>query len=989
MKTGLQLLGVVMWALLLADAAAAEPSEIFRSGDELIVQIKQLDQLRQLHPKLNATLRLTGADGDKVFTFDLADRLISAALVIDVAGYGAISAASLEVQDAAGKALLRQQVRPIPIVMPAEKIPLRAGEFAAIEAGSQLAPQAAPRIALPEVSLLRIQQFAAPSRAVNFSDITYPVITDADLPGSGSTNAIIVSRQTFAPEDPHQVSLYFSYRKPIYDDATLRLQEWRKMLIEVPLDRSWLEKQGDEVITLPLERFAIHTTEERERFGQRWNAADGYNMLGGSSAGLYQGGQTVDTDDEGRIYITNVADGAGIVRFNPRTGKFEQPPVNFHAEARKLIPPLAGWTRSWDADAAQVVCTRGRIFLVFDRNYRVDTPNGKFETCSGVISAPLGHWDDADAFRRDLRLHAACWPSAKNPLYADELAIGGTRRLGSPQATKHGITFGKFRLDLDSHGDTERLAGIKVISDVADLTGQPLPPTQIHTIQGLRKQRFINVGAAGRPFVKQSYSEFTISRAALALTLPGAPVDSLADATGRELLTFPGAPSGNLTIRFDITNKIKSAPQAYGVLAASMSGVSQGPAYAVIPVPGEADRAIGVCEYNYFFSKLDFSRRATERKVYKSYLTQSSNGHKTGFPLAVGLGPYNATWVEHDNALWLYMMGYTGMSRLKYAEADQPLKSFAVDVFHTRLKPQPIDGVARESVKDFLQIIPATDGRLIDIGRGRVGRGGGARSAGLELFNPRNLTQSQSAVEMNRCYGLFTPVSRMVYSTAGHAPRQEIYVASGNIRPEYVADIDDPDRRPLNQDPKIFAYDCASGSGLRDLYGFALPVLPGGRDSSSNLVLSPCSQYLVALQAGGTVLTYSIAQRRFVDGLQLHTPAGQPLKTLDFARPSASIWNAPNGQIFFHTAFKGDQSQSVEFYEVHVALEGQLSITPHLSVALEKVGRVRDFERIVRCFLPDLKRRDGSYDLILGSDTDNGGQPNVRVIEDFVAAARK
>lgn len=963
-------------------AGAAEPT-VFRSGDEVIVKIKHLDLLRQTHKALKATVNLTWAGGEKRVDVDLTDQLASHAIVIDVASYGACTGITFEITNDTGKTVHSQRVSPVPEVTIPKTLPVHDGEFAAIELGSKLDPAAAPRIAVPDLAKLRMQRLVAATRTVTADAITYPVFTDADLPGSASTNGVIISRQSFAPDDATKISLYFSYRKAIYDSATTKLNEWRKMLIEVPLDRAWLNKQGDEIITVPLDGFAIHSTEERELANPRWNEPRGYNMLGGSSSGLYQGGQSVEVDDLGRIYISNVADGAGIVRFNPHTAKFEQPPINFVAETRKFLPTTPNVNRNWDVDDAKLVCTRGRLIIAFDRNYRVKTPNGVYETCSGVVSVPLDHWDDAEAFRKGIRMHAGCWPSAQFPMYDDELAVGGLRKSGAPIATKHGITFGTFRLDLDANGNTQRLARIKTIQDTVDAAGKALPPTEFETIKGLQRQRYINVGSAGRPFVRQAYGEFAISRAAVALSMPDAPAELLADSTGRFRTTFPDAPAGELTIRFDITSKIKSDPQRFATLAAAMTGISQGPNYAVIDAPGEADHAIGVCEYNYFYSKLDFSRRAKERKVFKSYLPLMSKGQVTGHPASVGLGPYNSTWIEHDNALWLYITGYTGISRLKYAEAGRTLAGFNAEVIHGRLSPQPIDGVGRENVKDFLYVLPATDHRLINIGRGRVGRGGGAHSAGLELFDPSTLGKSQSAVEMNRCYGLFTPLSRLVYSAAGASVRQEIYAASGNIRPEYVADIDDPGQRPKNQDPKIFAYDCASGAGLRDLFGFSLPLNPSG-DNSSNLAFAPCRQFLVVMQGSGTVLTYSIAQRRFVDGVQLRNSAGEPIHLLDFSKPSAWIWTAPNGQTFFHATLDGEQSKSVNFFEVQVTNAGQISVTPHLAVTWDKVGLIKDFSHIVRCFLPDLKKQDGSYDLVLGGDSDNGGQPTVRVIDDFI-----
>ena len=63
-------------------------------------------------------------------------------------------------------------------------------------------------------------------------------------------------------------------------------------------------------------------------------------------------------------------------------------------------------------------------------------------------------------------------------------------------------------------------------------------------------------------------------------------------------------------------------------------------------------------------------------------------------------------------------------------------------------------------------------------------------------------------------------------------------------------------------------------------------------------------------------------------------------------------------------------------------------IQPHLAVTWDGAGQVKDFDRVVRCFLPDLSKRDGSYDFVLGGSQDNGGQPTVRVIEDFVPQRR-
>lgn len=960
---------------------------IFRSGDELIMRIDNLAQLRLQHDRLSATLRLKGTGGERSWVIDLMDRVHPSSLVIDLSGYGDAAAASFSIEAAPGKIVGSHSVQPIPRLETLQHSGLASGSLAAVERGVTWSGDL-PKIPLPELSRLRAVDLQPSPRSVNSSDITYPVIANADMPGVSSMNAVLVSRQTFAPADPSRCSLYFSYRKSLFDQKSGQLAGYRKMLVEVPLDQRWLEGSGDATITLPSDAFAIHTTEDLERFGNRWDAPKGYNMLGESSTGLFQGGQTADIDEKGRIYISNVADGAGLIRFNPHTSKFEQPPLNFHDATKALLPADGEWKRGWDRDLGQIVCVRGRVYIVYDRNYRVITPNGKFETCSGVVSVPQDHWDDPEAFRGDIRLHAGSWAGARHPLYSTDVTVGLPRRAGSPIATGAGIAFGNFRLDLDDKGNTTRLAVIKNLADTKAVDGTILPPTRQALERGLPRQRLINVGGAGRAFLDYGYGECRMSRAALALTLPGGIAGNLADASGKHLTTYPNAPTGELTIRFDIVGKIRKEASRHFRLAASLVGLSQGPSYGITAIPGQPDAAIGVCEYSYYFSRLDFSRRATDRKVYRSYLPLHGQDRSAEFPIQLGLGPYGMSWIEHGGATWLYTVGYTGMARLKFAENGRPLPAFSQESFHRRLSPRPIDGRQRDAVKDFLHVIPSLDGRLVDIGRGRPGRGGGAYSAGLELFDPAKLGDSQTAVVMNRCYGLYTPVSRVVFSAAGKPARQEIFSATGEIRPEYVADLRVPTDKPTNLDPKVMFHDVTSGGSLRDRFGFALPRNPAG-GSDANIAFSPCRQYLVALQSGGHVHAYSVAQRRFVDGVLLRRPSGASFKILGFSRPSETLWTAPDGQMFFSAMLDEAKSKVVAFYRISVSAAGRIEIEPHLTVRLTGGGKEEPFDDIARALLPDLKRMDGSYDLVLGGDSANGGQSSVRLIEDFIPPVRR
>jgi len=963
----LLLLVIASTPVLPLRSVQASENAIFRSGDELIIQIGGLDVLRQSHSRLDACITLVGDAGERHFTVDMADPVMPGALVVDLKGNGPCRSAAIEIKSADGGAVHTQRVSPVPELPPVSHLPRATSTSAAIERGRAMPASDTPLIALPDTSGLRHETLVPPARIVSANDITYPVFSDSDLPVLGSQNYVIVSRQTAAPDDATRCSLYFSYRKAVCDAATMQVRHWWKFLVEVPLQREWLAQTGD--ATLTLNDIAVHTTDEQTPAGLR--------MLGESSGGLMQGGQSAEVDDQGRIYFTNISKGAWLARYNPHTRKFEQPPVDFMKACSRLIPPAAGWTRGWDADLGELLCAHGRVYIVFARNYRVKTPNGSFEVCSGVISVPQEGWNDAAAFGADIRLHAGCWPGAPNALYDGEVPVGEfSRKILAPVATQGGIYFqsaplhhgGPWRLEFDAKGNVGRLT----------TGGGPLSTGEVITQNGLTQQRRINVGSSGRQFLRFDYGECVMSRAALALILPGATKEQLVGSDGRYRSTFEGAPSGELKLRFDIAAKIKADATRHGELAAALNGLSQGPAYGITPIPGEADQAIGVCEYGYYFSKLDFSRRATERKVFKRYLPLRSGTTATQLPAQVGLGPYNMMWARHDDALWLYVPGYTGMTRLRYAEKDRPLAAFSTEMFHDRLSPQPVDATSRGGMKDYREIFTTLDGRLIDIGRGRPGRGGTAFSTGLELFDPRTLGQSQTAVFMSRCFDLWTPASRIVLSAAGAPARQEIFAAGSSLRDEYVREITDPALIPASHDPKIFAYDITSGGAFRDLFGFALPD-----KKPADIVISPCRQFLVILQADGVLLAYHIARRQFVDGMTLKNPAGAPVQPLQFTRPGTTLWAAPDDQIFLHTALDGPGSKQLCFFGIRVSNTGKLSAHPHLAITLDAATRVDDFDRVVRCFMPDLARRDGSYDFILGSSHQKE-QTSVRVIEDFI-----
>ena len=406
---------------------------------------------------------------------------------------------------------------------------------------------------------------------------------------------------------------------------------------------------------------------------------------------------------------------------------------------------------------------------------------------------------------------------------------------------------------------------------------------------------------------------------------------------------YEGAPEGTLTVRYDLVQKIKSTPEAQGPFAASFSGgPSAGPAFLLTPIPGEPAKALAVCDYTgYTLSILDFSGLQQKKLVDKHPL-----------PTPVGLGPYNSLWLTHADEQWLYINGYVGMTRIKYAQGGKVVDKMTSVAYRTF--PQAIDGHGRGALKHVDGLMPVFGGRLINTGSGAVGRGGSAFSTGLELLDAKLLGQtnavpSQTAAYMSRCFSLKTLQSRMLWSARDGSRRQEVFASCGGVKQAFVNELTDQDKAlaPVNLDAKIFSYEVDEARGLRDLYGFSIPRSKDDQSNESHIVLSPCHRFLVIMKPDGDLYTYGIAQKQFIDGLVVTTSSGSPINLMGFKRPSAYIFASPDGQIFFLTGPADKDAASICFHRIVVDSQGRLSVEPHLAVTCASNADCQRFRR--RC----------------------------------------
>lgn len=993
---------------------ADEKIAVFRTGDELIVKLDRFDLLRQAHARLNAVLKLRADGKDKELLIDLTDAAVQGPMVLDLARFGKCNEIAVTVKDGAGQMVAKKTISPIPeipvqgtLTSSSPGQPAPTGPYAHIEPGTEMrkaqegkagTKAASPQILLPEVKKLRRVQIGPPKRSISKQDITFPVTTENEVPLRGG---LLLGRQTAAPKDATKASLYISYKKAIYEGH--KLARWQKFLVEVPIQESWGKGRGDETVKLA-DEVEVHVTNEVKE--KDWRGTQ-RNILGEGDEDL---GQThLATDDQGRIYF--IAE-YRVVRFDPNTKKFECSPA---FSLQKLCPGGDKMKNSpgWLSGILTMVCTRGRVFLIDIVDYLTGTNPGSdvpARRIGGVFSIPQD-WSDAKAFAADIRLHVGSWETATPTLYKTAPSLGAAldeRKLGGAMVTEAGLLIvpagkrsagGPWRLDLDDKGNNKAFGEVTSLTDSVSKDGiATFAPTKEAMVNGVSKTMVHLVGNIyGRHLVGASGTDgLEIPRASVRqLLMSDGWNDSmlLPQASRHAFRTYEGAPEGVVTVKYDFVEKLKAAPEAKGALVASLSGgPSLGPVFLVTPVPREPGKAVAVCEYSYPLSTFDFSRLKDKKAVLKTALPPNA-------ALAVGLGVYDSIWVEQGDEQWLFLGGYTGMTRIKYSKGGKVLDTMTSDRFHTRMSPQPVDQQVREALKQYDRLIPVFGGRLLDSGTGRSGRGGTAFTTGIEVFDPKLLGRgastdsvpSQTAAYLSRCCGaLRTLQSRMVWNAHDGSKRQEIF-GTGKPSKVFVDELEARDKAlaPGNLDEKVFHYEVSEPNGLRDLFGFSLPLTEDGVSVGSNLAISPCHRFLLILTDDATLYTYSIASRQFIDGLRMTTSAGDTAATIGFRRPGETILTSPDGQQFFLTVPADKDGGAVQFNRIVVGKAGLLSIEPYLGITCANSGDWQDLRNCVRCFMPDLEHKDGSIDFIIGWDSKDRAQakPFVRIIADFIPPA--
>ena len=921
------------------------PPTVTAHPAEVSVYVPNLDLLAGAADELTAEITVLCAEGQNRRTIDLRASWQTPAIVLRTPGGAHCQQAHVVIRadgEVAGEFTL--DLAP---AAPAEALPL-SGEVAYTERG--MVTGRMPRIELPDMAELRTVQLEDAAREVALDAISAQVRTEVNYPLVSANNNCAVSLQTSHPDDPSLRSLYVPMKSQLFDPDSGAPRGLAHYLVEVPLSASWTDGRGDLQVALEPDEIAVHTAEAT------WPEEGGRPILGADDTGLGQLSGTVDVDAQGRIYYASVP--SAVARFDPRTATWEVPPMDFRAHFAPLLPQAddlpAGYThgevrRSFYSYAV-IGVHANRLFyapIIQAVHPREDQTTSIF---AGLMSMPLDGWDDARAFEDGLRFHVGSWPGCEHTFwegFAD--AADSTRKLGRLYSRDDGLYVsayrsawgGPWRLQIAEDGGTASFERVESIP-----RSQPSGPRT----------------AASGLVSWSGYGTVTMRRAGLEALLTG---------------ETAGARTGDVAIYYDAIAAMRLDEARYGGLLAALKGPSLAPSYMAVAMPGRSDALLGVGEYGYYLAEFDLTR-LDEGVVEKRYLLDDLGESDLELPLRVGLGPYGHTWWREGDAHYLHIGGYTGLTRLVMQRPDLTPGRHRMEYFLFDLETERLDEAGGGGIKRFRYLQPGLDGRIFLTGTHTAARAGTAFSGGLMCFDPAESTVLQKISGMSRCYWTLPLRNRVVYEPDGRA-RQQFVLGGGRFDEDYAFELV-PELVPANHDPRLFLYDYLEGETPRSLFGFALPPVAQAGEYLGH-AFDRSRRYVIVLQ-GASLLSFDMHERRFVDGLTM--AADGTLSFAEFERPDVRMLRAPDDSLLLFVA-AGEGPTSATFQRVEVAVDGTISLAPHLTVRAQSPEALASSFGTVAAFVPDAA--DGSVDLVLGGQM-RPPSTTMRVIRGFIAPRR-
>lgn len=933
--------------------AISEPVSVTQFDDAIAVYFHGFDVARTEYPALELKYRLVAAGGaiSDEESIDLTGDWEKPAILIrkDNAEYLGIAVSAEN-----GENVFFRRYYPLNGTTSSSTLIPTLAQNAAIELG-QFVNQS-PTIPLPDRSQFGDLTVGIPERRFNIDAHTLQVTSDINYPLVSSSQLCALSRQTDFPNDAAKRSLYIPLKSQLYNQTTGDPESVAHYLCEVPLDPNWLSGTEDLELTLNPSQIKVHFTDELHD--------DGRPITGDGGGGLGQGSGTMDVDADGNIYFSNNVP-VDVVRFNISTATWEAPPVNLDTLSDGFLPTdddilgNGGTEKNGRWQFNRIVAQMNHSSpsrMLYARPISILSGNGTVYEWGALFTLPTD-WSDPVSFANDFNLLVGTWPSADYSFY-DTLpeTNGALRRIQWYKSYGDSIYAqpypeaigGPWRIDVAPDNTVAAFGTPSTMPDYEDGKTKPvdtLPHNANHRI------------------AFEDYGLLTMERSDLSYCLTGTTNNSL---------------TGQVEVSYDAVAHMLENADDFQLLINNMGGPSLSPSYIATHAPGQAGKLIGAGEYGYQLSEFD-TNQTTPGEVEKTFLTLDSPDPNLSLPMAAGLGPHSYQWSQIGNDDWLYLAGYIGLSRFKYAEDGTPLGRYSIQQFDADLSTVILDAGGAGQIKRYQYLQPGLDDRMFLTGRHTAARGGTAYSNGLMSFHRTDLDTLWKLSYMSRCYNTQQLRNRIIRDIDG-LPVQEFFARAFYI-PEYEHTIE-PQHVPAISDPKVFKWDYKSGGQMRDLLGFSLASLEGAFDVK-DIAFSNDRRYIIILQ-GDQLMTHDVQENRFVDGKTIDY--GSDLQTVTYEWPIYSFTRAPDDRLFLYVR-PTDDSVTAAFLEIQVSAEGALSIVNHLEVLASSPTVLEDSFNVQHTYLPDYANGDGSYDLFLGQErAKNGGGTVCRIIEDFVPA---